>query len=451
VISSGWHAWPRTLLLAAARFVVALAVYAAAQLLSRVLFGDQDRMPLGVVLVASALLATVFYLVDRRLEMLADRLVLGDRAGGYEAVRALVARMASTLPVDEVVPALAETAGRTVHSSRAEVRLLLSDGDAWSQVWPPRAAPDGAEPIEPDAVPVTVGVRHAGAAVGEIEVDVTEPGESDRDRRLLHDLARPAGLALSTVRLTIQLRRRADELEKLTAELELSNQRIIDARHSELARLGGEMADRVLPHIDRARSALGGPGADEPAGPEPAGPQSSGLAAAAAEVAGALDALRTLARGIYPPRLADAGLGVSLEGWQQRSGVPVDLRILGDQAVLHRQEELEACLYFCLVTALGSLAADGQRPAAVVDIGPADVAVQVTGTVASTTYTHAVQAVRDRIEAFGGTMENGIDTRIRPGGRAVVGARVPLQRLASARTLLGVGDQHAGERSGDRR
>ena len=85
---SGWHAWPRTLLLAAARFVVALAVYAAAQLLSRVLFGDQDRMPLGVVLVASALLATVFYLVDRRLEMLADRLVLGDRAGGYEAVRA---------------------------------------------------------------------------------------------------------------------------------------------------------------------------------------------------------------------------------------------------------------------------------------------------------------------------------------------------------------------------
>ena len=110
-------------------------------------------------------------------------------------------------PVDEVVPALAETAGRTMHSTRAEVRLLMSDGDSWSQVWPQRAVADGSQ--------MTVGVRHGGTDVGEIEVDVADPDESDRDRGLLDDLARPAGLALSTVRLTVELRRRAADLEEV--------------------------------------------------------------------------------------------------------------------------------------------------------------------------------------------------------------------------------------------
>ena len=40
-----------------------------------------------------------------------------------------------------------------MHSTRAEVRLLLSDGEPWSQVWPELATADGS--------PVTVGVRHA--------------------------------------------------------------------------------------------------------------------------------------------------------------------------------------------------------------------------------------------------------------------------------------------------
>ena len=76
--------------------------------------------------------------------------------------------MATTLPVDEVVPALAETAGRTVHSPRAEVRLNMSDGDAWSQVWPPRAAADES-PGTPETIEVEV--RHGGTEVGEIQVD----------------------------------------------------------------------------------------------------------------------------------------------------------------------------------------------------------------------------------------------------------------------------------------
>ena len=161
--------WLRIGLLCSARFVVALAVFAAAELLATRVLSSADRMPLWLVLVATAVVATLFWLIREPLDRLVDRVLLGERAGGYEAGRLLLQRMSSTLPVDEIVPALAETAGRTMHSTRAEVRLLLSDGDPWSQVWPARAVADGS--------PVRVGVRHAGTAVGEIEVDIADPDE----------------------------------------------------------------------------------------------------------------------------------------------------------------------------------------------------------------------------------------------------------------------------------
>ena len=244
----GASGWPRIGLLSSARFVVAVAVFAAAELFSTEVLSSPARMPLWPVLVATALVAMVFWLIHDPLGRLVDRLLLGERADGYQAGRMLLQRMSSTLSVDEVAPALAETAGRTMHSSRAEVRLLLSDGDRWSRVWPEQAVADGS--------PVTVDVRHAGSAVGEIEVDLADADESDRDRMLLDDLARPAGLALSTVRLTVELRRRAAELEDLNAALRLSYRRIADTRRTEIARMRTEMQDRVMPHLDRAQVAI---------------------------------------------------------------------------------------------------------------------------------------------------------------------------------------------------
>ncbi len=395
--------WTRIALLGAVRFVVALAVFATAELFSTRVLSSVDRMPLWLVLAATAVVAMIFWLIRDPSERLVDRLLLGERAGGYEAGRQLLQRMSTTLPVDEIVPALAETAGRTMHSARAEVRLLLSDGDPWSQVWPERAVADGS--------PVMVGVRHAGTAVGEIEIDVADAGESDRDRMLLDDLARPAGLALSTVRLTVELRRRAVELEALTAALGLSYQRIADARHTEIARMRAELQDRVMPYLDRAESAIdqevdGSGSSNGSAGRD--GSNGSLIERARLDVAEALESLRILARGIYPPRLADAGLAVSLEGWQQRSGVAVDVRVQGDEAVLRENSELESCLYFCLVTALGALGAGGgSRPTATLDIGPAEIGLIVSGSVedGSAAGSPAMMAVRDRVEAFGGRID----------------------------------------------
>ena len=89
--------------------------------------------------------------------------------------------------------------------------------------------------------------------MGEIDVDLRDADLSGRDRRLLDDLVGPAGLALSTVRLTVELRRRAAELEQVTAALAVSTERIADARRVQIERMRGDIRQRVLPHLDRAQ------------------------------------------------------------------------------------------------------------------------------------------------------------------------------------------------------
>jgi signal transduction histidine kinase len=284
-------------------------------------------------------------------------------------------------------------------------------------VWPTQAATDGSAPL-------TIGVRHAGTDVGEIEVDPTDLQDKDRDLMVLDNLARPAGLALDTVRLTVELRRRAADLQVLNDQLELSNTRIMRARRDEIARLRGEIDQQVTPHIERAEALVSGVILTATASPQPAPlrtaapeQQHDRLDLALTEVADALESLRTLARGIYPPRLSDAGLAVSLEGWQQRSGIALQFQLTGDEAALRRNGDIESCLYFSLVTVLTALRRPGTTPVVTVSVSPDHVDTVISppasgrddrcdnpNTGPNSGRAAAVQAVKDRIEAFDGQL-----------------------------------------------
>ena len=63
----------------------------------------------------------------------------------------------------------------------------------------------------------------------------------------------------------------------------------------------------------------------------------------------ALETLRDLARGIYPPLLAEKGLVVALESQARKAIVPVSL--LAD-AVGRYSQDVEATVYFCVLEAL---------------------------------------------------------------------------------------------------
>jgi signal transduction histidine kinase len=413
----------RTGIIIGCRLAVAVVGYSLLAFAWRHLSAGPVRWPLWVVVTATALVAGLLSMADRPITILADRLSFGERADSQQLMRELLARMSDTLPVGEVVPRLAEAAGRTAHSDRAEVRVWLPGGEEWSQVWP--------SPVRPRTDSLTIGVRHGGDALGEIEVAIAE--QSAFDRRLLERLAGPAGLALSTVRLTYELRQRAADLERLTLELQQSRQRLLDARRDERQRLQRELADRVIRHMANASDAL----ARVRAG---AGSKSwLELCSAETELETALDRLRVLSRGIYPPTLSESGLAEALAGWPVSTGVPAAIQVDGSDQLLRDRPELEACVYFCVVTALGALADRGaDRPSATVRIESGAVTFRVSASRQTDISAAEVLAIRDRVEAFDGSL-----LEISTGSpQSAIAATIPLALTDTGASSVGT----AGER-----
>jgi signal transduction histidine kinase len=230
--------------------------------------------------------------------------------------------------------------------------------------------------------------------IGAIEVDLPADDVGAAQRRVLDELAAPAGLALSTVRLTVDLRRHVAELERANTALRASRDRLRTARRDERRRLRSEVDHHVVRHLTDAVRALG-------AAPAPA--DARGVAAFHCEQA--LDELRLIARGIYPSRLGEAGLLVSLDGWLERARTHADITSDGELRALHENPELEACMYFCAVTALDALATAGASAlAAVIAERNAVVTLEVSGTGGAEPAGDALTALRDRIEAFDGEL-----------------------------------------------
>ena len=199
------HAALRRGIVIAEQVACAAIIYAAAGLAWKGLGNGSSRPGLSLrCSAATAVVAVVLAISRRWFERVANWLAFGERADGYELASRFLTRMATTLEVDEVLPRLAETAARSVGSRRGEVSVWLADGNTWRQTWPHDAVGSQAD--------VTVPVQHGGDPVGQMVVSVDAADLSPADRRLLDQLAGPAGLALSTVRLTHALRQQAAEI-----------------------------------------------------------------------------------------------------------------------------------------------------------------------------------------------------------------------------------------------
>jgi signal transduction histidine kinase len=266
----------------------------------------------------------------------------------------------------------------------------------------PLAAPaDGRDAGElPDlgAVSRAVAVRHSGELLGALTI-VKPPSEpvSAAEDRLLAQLASQAGLVLRNARLTAELQATIDDLRA-------SRRRLVQAQDAERQRIERNLHDGAQQQLIALRIQLGllDAVADDPAGVrETAGQLRDGLAAA-------LDDLRVLARGIYPPLLADQGLGAALRAQASRAALPVAVAADG---VGRYPRETEAAVYFCILEALQNTAkyagastasvalaaSGGQLEFTVTDDGAGfDVAAAGNGT--------GLQGMTDRLAAVGGTV-----------------------------------------------
>jgi signal transduction histidine kinase len=145
-----------------------------------------------------------------------------------------------------------------------------------------------------------------------------------------------------------------------------------------------------------------------------------------AETQSALEDLRDLARGIYPPLLADQGLVAAIKAQSRKShlGVEVDADGLG-----RFPADVEATVYFCTLEALQNIAkyaaadrtlvrlarSNGSLSFEVVDDGRGfDPSTVATGS--------GLQGMADRLAAVGGSLE----VRSAPGRGTTVAGHVPV-------------------------
>jgi signal transduction histidine kinase len=305
-------------------------------------------------------------------------------------------QMAGTLSADEVLPQMAEAAARGVAAQAARVTLILPDGSKRSTVWP-QDAPDGAFSR---ALPVS----YRGDLIGEIAVRESvgqpiTPGET----RLLADLAAQAGLVLHNVRLTAELQARLADISSQAAELRASRQRIVAAQETERRRLGVEIRagvqlelEATYQQLDEVERLLGGDGAAAAAR----------LEALTAETQRTLDALRELARGVFPPLLADKGIVAALQAHARKTATTAVFDTSPELATTRFDAGVEAAVYFCCTEALRALA-----DPAIVRLRAGDNVL--TFTIDGVAATNGrLESLRDRVEALGGSLEDDAPGRL---------------------------------------
>jgi signal transduction histidine kinase len=144
---------------------------------------------------------------------------------------------------------------------------------------------------------------------------------------------------LKNVGLTADLQRRLEELRA-------SRQRLVAAQDLERRRLERNLHDGAQQNLVAIKVKLGLAEMLAAKDPQKARDLISSLKADTEE---ALETLRDLARGIYPPLLADRGLVVALESQARKATLPVTIEA---DSVARYPQEIEAAVYFCVLEAL---------------------------------------------------------------------------------------------------
>ena len=153
----------------------------------------------------------------------------------------------------------------------------------------------------------------------------------------------------------------------------------------------------------------------------------------------AVDDLRALARGIYPPLLADQGLGPGLRAQASRAPLPV---LIEADGIGRYPRDAEAAVYFCILEALQNVGKYAQASRATVAPSCPDSHLEFTVTddgagfgTAETTSGTGLQGMADRLAAAGGTLL----ISSAPGLGTAIGGRLPVSESALPGARLGRG------------
>jgi len=383
------------------------------------MIGSNQRFLLS--LVATAVIALAFQPLRQRAQQLANRLVYGKRATPYEALSQFSEHLSATYSHEDILERMARILGEGTGAERAEVwvraghRLVLASSSPQAAEPPtPLVMRNGTLPdMQRDTV---VPVSHGGELLGALAVDKRR-GETMNtvEQKLVTDLAGQAGLVLKNVGLNQELLARLDDLRA-------SRQRLVTAQDEERRRLERDLHDGAQQHLVALKIKLG----LAEAAAQPETKVRTLLTQLKQDADDALNTVRELARGIYPPLLASDGLEAALRSQLRRVPIPVDLQLDG---VTRQPREVEGALYFCCLEALQNVVKYAQANRVNVRIWTdgANLAFRVEDDgkgFDSATVPHGagLQNMRDRLEALGGSL----DVRTVPGRGTTIEGRVPV-------------------------
>jgi signal transduction histidine kinase len=376
----------------------------------------------GLSLLATAIVAVAFQPIRQRAQRVANRVVYGQRATPYEVLSEFSEHVGEAYAGEDILLRMARLLAEGTGASTAIVWLRIGSEIRPAATWPANGAPPAPRHLDDEQVPeiddasVSVPVRHHGELLGVLTL-VKPPNEalSPVEQKLVTDLAAQAGLVLRNSRLI--------------EDLQASRQRLVTAQDEERRRLERNLHDgaqqQLVALAVKARLASALVGSDPAKELEMLGDLREGLG-------DALETLRDLARGIYPPLLADKGLASALEAQSRKAAMPVRLETDG---IGRYSQEFEAAVYFCVLEALqnaGKHAPEanvvvkvdeepGRLTFSVVDDGPGfDVASKGRG--------QGFTNMSDRVGAYGGT----VTWDSTPGEGTCISGDVPLATVPAA-------------------
>ena len=375
-----------------------------------------SRLDSAVAFAAAAVLALAFQPIRRRAGHLADRLVYGKRATPYEVLSDFSGRVGGAYADDDVLPRMAEILGEGTGAGAATVWLRLGPELRPAASWPRdrelepvavqgKTTPDLGEPF--------FDVEHRGELLGALSVSLPANDPMDPTKeRLVRDLASQAGLVLRNVRLIEELRAsrqrlvaaQDEERRKIERNLHDGAQQQLVALQVQLRLMEQQVGRNTELELQLLRRLQESAGA-------------------------ALDDLRDLARGIYPPLLADQGLTAALEAHTRRLAIEVTLETDG---IRRYPREVESAMYFCALEALNNVSKYAEATSVTISLSEEDgelgFRIRDDGRgfdTSRTGYGTGLQGMADRLDAVGGSFEISSE----PGrGTSVIG-RVPLDPL----------------------
>ncbi|MDP9358222.1 MAG: sensor histidine kinase [Chloroflexota bacterium] len=245
------------------------------------LFGADDNLLISVV--ATGTVALVFTPLREQLQRGVNRLMYGERDDPYAVLSRLGRHLKTTTAPESVLSKIVDTAGGAL--KLPYVAITLNQGDRFEPV----AEYGSATTAEPLVLPLAYGTEF----IGQLILSPRAHGEpfDPVDRRLLDDFARHAEAAAYAM--------------LLTADLQRSRERLVNAREEERRRLRRDLHDGLGPQLatftlklDAARNLL----AREPQAADAI------LIGLKVQTQTAISDIRRLVYDLRPPALDELGL-----------------------------------------------------------------------------------------------------------------------------------------------